>query len=117
MTERRTLVAVKAALRRALRGLDGIRIGAMREGLRGSGAVEHNDRVPPGLPPLCGRRQTRRDEAAMSDGMAPCWHHAPILRATAREKSRLFRDGRALKIVSGEKFPMPAAMKVESLAG
>jgi hypothetical protein len=47
MSERGTPPAVKAALRRALRGLDGFGSGAVREGLRGHGAVGHDGPVPP----------------------------------------------------------------------
>lgn len=46
------------------RGLDGFGVRSVREGLRDSGAVEHDGPVPPGLPSHCVRRQTRRDEVA-----------------------------------------------------
>lgn len=61
--KRGTPITVKAALRRALRGLDGFGAGAVREGPRGHGAVVHDGPVPPGLTARCARRQTRRAQS------------------------------------------------------
>jgi len=59
-SKRQTPPAVKAALRRALRGLDGFSVGSVRDGHRDHGTVVRDSPVPPGLPSACGRRQTRR---------------------------------------------------------